>query len=112
MRPVDPPEDRRVEPSRQLIERPVVGRPRHRVCYHDYGLVYQRSVNHLVGLDQHEPFAGADGQLVAAALPGLDGLDDPFEIGRATAGSLAACSEATRRRARSSVCSSRSRRPA
>ncbi len=95
----------RIEPSLQLVERPVVGRSGQLPCHYVNRLVAQRGVNDLIGLDQQEPLADLDSQLLPAALA----------VGHQSAraargGRRSGCVRVdTRWRARSSACSSRAR---
>jgi hypothetical protein len=79
---VNPPEYRWIQTRLQLVQRPIVRRPGHRVCYYDYRIVDQRGVHHFLGLNQHETLPHTNRQLVPPALARLHRLDDTFEIGR------------------------------
>ena len=82
VRAVHAPEDGRIEPRLQLVERPVVRRPRVLARYDRDAFVGQRGVDDLFGLDEQEPLADLDRQPLAAALPFGDQLDDLLELRR------------------------------
>ena len=78
---MDPPENSRVQACLQLVQCPVVRRSGHGIGHYHYTLVHQRGMDHLIGLDEEEPLAGSNGELIApAALPRLDRRDHPLEI--------------------------------
>ena len=74
------PEDARVEPLVQLVERPVVRRPRVLARHYRDAFVGQRGVNDLLRLHEHEPLADLDGEPFAPALAFGDELDDLLEL--------------------------------
>jgi hypothetical protein len=69
MRPVYAPENIRVEPRLQLVERPIVARADLPARCDGDVVVGERGEDDLFGLHEHEAFADFDGQLLAPVLP-------------------------------------------
>ncbi len=74
------PEDARVEPRLQLVERPVVRRADVLVRDDRDALVRQRRVDDVLGLHEQEALADLDRQPLAPALPFGDELDDLLQL--------------------------------
>ena len=76
------PEDVRVEPRLQLVERPVVRGP-HVLARDDRdAFVGQRRINNLIGLHEQKALADLDRQPLAARLPLGHQLHDSSRAGR------------------------------
>ena len=69
-----------IEPGLQFIQRSVIGGAGRRRRHHHYIIFDERSMNEFAGLDKHEPFAHAHGQLIAPVLARLHGGDDALQI--------------------------------
>ena len=81
MRPVHAPEDRRVEPGLEVVERPVVGGANHLPRYYVNRVIRQRRIYDLIGLDQKEAFPYLERYLVPPAVaPDRHHFDDLFQL--------------------------------
>ena len=74
------PEDVRVEPRLQVVQRPVVGRARNLSCNYGNRLVGQRGIDDFVGLYEHEPLADSNRDLVAPSLANGHHFDDLLKL--------------------------------
>src|SRR4029078_7205277 len=69
VRPVDPPENTRIQPRLELIERPEIRRARELGGYYVNRVVRQRRIDYLVGLNQQKTLTYLDGYPLAFVLP-------------------------------------------
>ena len=77
---MDPPEDTRIEPLLQFVERPVVRCPRLLIRHHRQAIVGERRVDDLFRVHQQKPLAHLDRQTLASALPFGHELHDLFQL--------------------------------
>jgi hypothetical protein len=75
------PEDVRVEPRLQLVERPVVRSPHMLTRDDGDGFVGERCINDLIGLHQKKALADFDGEPLLVRLPFGDELDNLLQLG-------------------------------
>ena len=77
---MDPPENLRVQPGLQLVESPVIRCSRDLPSHNTNRIFREGGIDDLVGLDQHEPLADPDGDLVAPGLPAGHHFDDLLQL--------------------------------
>ena len=82
MRPVDAPEDVRVEMRLQLVQRPAARGAVQCTGHHGDGVVHQRCEHDFLRLHQHEPLACLHGDRLPASAALHDQVRDPFELVR------------------------------
>ena len=81
MRPVHAPEDRRVEPGLEVVERPVIGGANHLPRYYVNRVIRQRRIYDLIGLDQKEALPHLERDLVPSAVASdRHHFDDLFQL--------------------------------
>jgi hypothetical protein len=80
MRPVDAPEDLRVQPRLQVVQGPVVRRSGYLPCNYVNRVVRQGGIDDFLRLDEHEPFPNPDCDLISPDLPASHHFDDLLEL--------------------------------
>ena len=75
---MDAPEHLWVQARLQLVQRSVVGRPRHLPCNYVNRLIGQRRIDDLFGLHQQESFADLDSHLISSSA--RHHLYEPLEL--------------------------------
>jgi hypothetical protein len=80
MRPVDAPEDIRVQARVQVVQGPVVRRAHYLPCNYVNRVVCQRGIDDFLSPDEHEAFPDPDYHLIAPDLTSGHHFDDFFEL--------------------------------